>query len=189
MVGQRLGHMDRLSGRLEACKGSKNSDRRASHWRGCRLMTSILENYTPVPEAGCWLWLGCWHVRGYGKTGGHDGSRIAHRVFFEAHKGAIPEGLFVCHKCDTPSCVNPDHLFAGTAAENGADAANKGRGREARGEKNSSAKLTERQVLAIFNDPRPEREVADEFGVSAGTVTAIKNGRAWRHLNLRNAKP
>jgi hypothetical protein len=89
----------------------------------------LLENYIPVPEAGCWIWLGGWNMSGYGRIGRHGKALpSAHRMFYTAHKGPIPKGLFVCHKCDTPACVNPDHLFVGTAMDNVQDMIRKGRG-------------------------------------------------------------
>lgn len=90
----------------------------------------LLQNYIPVPEAGCWLWTGPWCDSGYGRVARH-GKEItrAHRMFYTVHKGEIPKGLFVCHKCDTPACVNPDHLFLGTARDNVQDMIRKGRNR------------------------------------------------------------
>lgn len=89
------------------------------------------EKYIPVPEAGCWLWERAVLPAGYGLFGmrGRKGRRmfLAHRVSWELHNGPIPEGLVVCHKCDVPSCVNPDHLFIGTASDNQKDCFRKGR--------------------------------------------------------------
>jgi hypothetical protein len=90
----------------------------------------LLENYAAVPEAGCWLWLGGWNTEGYGKVSKHGKMVVqAHRMFYEIHKGPIPSGMLVCHKCDTPSCVNPEHLFLGNHVENALDMVRKGRGR------------------------------------------------------------
>lgn len=96
----------------------------------------LLTNYTPVPETGCWLWLVGWKRDKYGKV--NKGGRAiteAHRMFYQHFNGEIPSGLYVCHKCDTPSCCNPSHLFLGTHADNMADMVRKGRSRQGRKEK------------------------------------------------------
>lgn len=87
------------------------------------------QRYVTVPEAGCWLWIGRAKPKGYGRIGiGRNKQFAAHRVSWELFRGEIPAGMCVCHKCDTPSCVNPDHLFLGTHADNAGDRQRKGRG-------------------------------------------------------------
>ena len=90
---------------------------------------AFLSNYIPVPESGCWLWLGGTSRHGYGQLGGHRKNVLAHRAFYVAHKGEMPAGVCVCHKCDTPLCVNPDHMFLGTQKDNAIDRERKNRGR------------------------------------------------------------
>lgn len=91
---------------------------------------SFHELYTKEPMSGCWLWTGSFFANGYGrfKEIGVTGQK-AHRRSYEIHKGKIPEGMYVCHSCDNPPCVNPDHLWLGTNSDNMKDMVRKGRGR------------------------------------------------------------
>ncbi len=150
-----------------------------------RMTDYVASNYIPVPESGCWLWLGSWSTSGYGRIGSSGKKPMTvSRLFYEAFKGPIPDGAVICHKCDTPPCCNPDHLFAGTKADNNADMARKGRARKAAGEHNSAVKLTEPEVRSIHADNRSNTKVARTYGVSRGTVIGIRRGYLWRHLQL-----
>lgn len=138
-----------------------------------------------VASTGCHLWTGYKMPNGYGQFGGWDekGKRrmlLAHRVAYELAFGQIPIETLVCHKCDVPACVNPDHLFLGTQTDNMGDAVLKGRA--ARGERQGSSKLTEQQVKKIKMARGTHESIASYFGVSRRTVGMIKRGERWGHV-------
>jgi hypothetical protein len=87
------------------------------------------EKYTPEPNSGCWLWDAYVGTSGYGRLQGRRGKppHTSHRLSWELHFGTIPDDMFVLHRCDVRSCVNPDHLFIGSKGDNNRDAARKGR--------------------------------------------------------------
>jgi len=96
-------------------------------------IAELLDRMTiPVPESGCWLWTGAIDSHGYGKLKRRRKIITAHREAWRLHKGEIPNGMFVCHKCDTRACANPDHLFLGTHQDNMDDMKRKGRARSGR---------------------------------------------------------
>lgn len=138
------------------------------------------------PELGaCWEWTGFRNAKGYGQFKTNE---LAHRFSYELHFGPIPKGLFVCHRCDHPACVKPDHLFLGTPAENTADMLAKGRHRTAphtplRGEANPGSKLTLADVRTLFrlrSEGLSAARVGRALGVNPETVFKIEKGLAWR---------
>lgn len=136
----------------------------------------------PCPITGCWLWGGANVEKGYGIITGIKGSQYAHRIMFAAVNGFLPD--HVCHSCDTPWCVNPDHLFPGDAAINNADMRRKGR--HGRGERARAAVLTDATVAEIIrmkNTDVSQYAVADRFGVTQTTISMIWSGRIWKHLH------
>lgn len=135
----------------------------------------------PVTESGCWIWLGAANADGYGSIDIGDKSMRAHRASWEAHRGPVPEGMSVLHRCDVPSCINPDHLFLGTQLENIADRTRKGRGKHQvySGEAHPCCKLTAATVDYIRNSPLKQRELARIFGTSQSHVSNIQRGKRW----------
>lgn len=128
----------------------------------------------------CIMFTGCKNHKGYGLI--HYNGKLchAHRVSYEVFFGKIPEKTYICHTCDNRACVNPNHLFAGSHAENMADMVKKGR--SLKGEKSSSAVLTEASVIKIRSDNRSQRKIALEYGVSKTTISKIKNRETWTHI-------
>lgn len=136
--------------------------------------------------SGCWLWTGTCVRDGYGRLH-HAGREMrAHRIAYEFARGAIPNGMLVCHRCDVPACANPDHLFLGTNAENMRDCVAKSR--PARGERVATNKLTADQVREIRAacGSVPERglrlRLARHYGVSWTQIDWIAKRRTWKHL-------
>lgn len=145
-------------------------------------------NKVEKTPSGCWLWTGAKSARGYGAVWIRDGikktSLRAHRVSWEITKGAIPQGLHVLHHCDVPACVNPDHLYLGTNADNVADAIARKRYKPLRGEAAPNAKLTVEQVHEIRESKEPSREIGLKFGISSMQVSRIRRGIAWSNMSV-----
>jgi hypothetical protein len=140
-----------------------------------------------VPEAGCWLWLGATNESGYGRFSFGGRNSFAHRVSYELHIGAIPDGLWVLHRCDVPCCVNPAHFFLGTRSDNVSDAVAKNRLRPRRGEENGRAKLTVNDVAFIRDSGLPARALAKLLGMSPVTIWDIRAARIWKHVSSGRA--
>ena len=139
----------------------------------------------------CWVWIGGRDIDGYGSFRGKVRGleyKKAHRFSYALHEADVPRYKHVLHRCDNPWCVNPDHLFLGTNADNMADKMAKGRFRVPRGAASHWAVLTEEQVRAIAIDARPYAAIAADYEVSPQTVGDIKNRRSWRHIDVSPVK-
>lgn len=151
--------------------------------------TLVLERFVKKwkrnDETGCWEWIGARHRQGYGQFYIDGKILLSHRVAWMLRHGSMPTPeQKVCHRCDNPRCVNPDHLFLGSQADNARDCVAKGRANRARqfGETNPVARLTENQVRDIHRDQRQHREIASAYGVAESTISMIKRGRNWPHI-------
>ena len=135
----------------------------------------VYENYR-----GCWICTS--HSR---DSKGYVGYQIRgkrgrmHRYMYEKYYGPIPKGMFVCHHCDNPSCVNPTHLFLGDNSANLRDAARKGR--------INTTKLTPKQVYEIYDMPGTQQSIANRYGVSRSEIQCIKTKKSWKCLWERSA--
>lgn len=141
-----------------------------------------------LASEACWVWTGARDRHGYGRISCQRGAvwrpRFAHRVSWELHRGQIPDGMCVLHRCDNTSCVNPGHLFLGTQRDNVQDMDNKGRRvvRVRTGAEHSMAKLSEADALAILRSTAKGVLLAREYGVTPALVSAIRKRKVWRHL-------
>ena len=154
---------------------------------------SIRERFEALVALGendqCWPWMGAKRGNGY-KTYGlfwlQGQPRSAHRISWLLYRGALPSGKQICHTCDNGLCVNPNHLFAGTALDNARDMQKKGRQRygvnPARGSENGHSKLTEAQVFLIKKDRRAQATIALEYGLHPSVISRIKGGKRWKHV-------
>lgn len=153
---------------------------------GLSAVERMLANVEIITETGCWIFMGGLS-EGYGIVSmpGERGTapERAHRLSYEHFNGPIPEGLFVCHRCDIRCCCNPHHLFPGTQHVNNTDMANKGR--SSRGEDRPTAKLTEeivRTMRARHASGESISNIARLTGVSVSTARKAIRGLKWRHV-------
>lgn len=137
----------------------------------------------------CWLWNGPVDKNGYGRmrVGGRKIKGV-HRVSLEAHTGQVADGLLVCHHCDTPACVNPQHLYVGTALQNNRDKMQRGRGVFYHGEESGTSKLTEenvREIVRLYSTGEwRQADLASKYAVSNATIQLILSGKNWKHLDI-----
>jgi hypothetical protein len=144
------------------------------------------------PADGCWLWTRCKGRQGYGYISVEGRGRKATHVSIYLKTGEWPpKGMFVCHSCDNPPCVNPDHLWIGTCGDNARDMVAKGRNvhpnglppdKQPRGTRHGSAKLTEDDVRAIRASSEPYLKMAAHYGVDECTIYNVRSRRKWKHI-------
>jgi hypothetical protein len=134
--------------------------------------------------SGCWLWECRINSDGYGKLKFREHEQFAHRVSWMLHRGEIPLGACILHKCDTPACVNPDHLYVGSKADNIRDREQRKRIDHSyhSGENHKDTKLTSADILRIRADPRPHRQVAKDYGIHPSATWKIKTRKSWKHV-------
>lgn len=137
---------------------------------------------------GCWERTGTKNSQGYGLFSLAAGETVfAHRHSYRTYRGPIPRGLLVCHTCDNPRCVRPDHLWVGTVSDNNADARSKGRAippPDQRGENHSQHKLTGSAVKEIRElwPAYTQAAIGARFGVSVQTVSKIVRRQRWASI-------
>jgi len=167
--------------------------RRAAGLRGAlvkaeRYRATIRERFwarvAPENENGCRLWVGNFFTTGYGDFAWKGRSTGAHRVAWMLERGEIPAGKLICHHCDVKGCVNPDHLYVGSALDNSRDAHQRNRVRPPKGEQHSAAKLTAAAVVEIRRRAATEStaSLAREFGAGWATVRDVIAGRTWKSV-------
>ncbi|MFA7238188.1 MAG: HNH endonuclease [Phycisphaeraceae bacterium] len=134
-------------------------------------------------ETGCWEWTGYLNEKGYGRLRIQGRHLYAHRLSYELFCGPLTDEQMVCHKCDNPMCCNPEHLFLGTRGDNIRDA--KAKGRNNRGVRNRSAKLTDDDVRAIRSARASgmlQKDIASQYGLHKNMVYYICTRKNWGHV-------
>jgi hypothetical protein len=146
------------------------------------LKERLLEKAIVDAETKCWNW-SAGRKNKYGSICVGRLMKSAHRVSYEIHCGPIPEGMYVCHLCDNMLCINPEHLFLGTPADNVIDMIRKGRKVIQRGADHGRAKLTEADIIAIRSETMAtQQNLADKYGVTPQNISDIKTRKRWSHL-------
>jgi hypothetical protein len=146
----------------------------------------LMERFMEKVRKGenCWEWIGGKQAHGYGVIRQNGKNKSAHRISYQLFIGIIPDGLCVLHKCDNPSCVNPDHLFLGTQLDNNRDAIAKGRTYYPKGENNHSKLLNIHIpiIRKLHKRGISQTNIAKQYGVSQQLISNIITGKTWKHL-------
>ena len=150
-----------------------------------RFWAKVDKNGPLILKTRCWVWTGSKNPGGYGQFRTEGKTQKAHRWSYEFHKGPIQIDLHVCHMCDHRSCINPNHLFAGSRLDNMRDCLQKGRRPIMRGEMNGRTKLTESQILDIRSRHSYyglNAALSREFNVTHVLISKIRSGGLWKHV-------
>lgn len=177
---------------LETPRDTAQRAPRQRKWRGLDLTGLVEEKFADRfwskvdPTGDCWLWTARTTPQGYGQFFVRRGQYYgAHAVSHTLVHGPIPPGGVICHRCDNPPCVNPDHLFLGSQSDNALDMFAKGRASRTHGTARLNARLDDDAVREI-REAHPYhgliRDLAARFGVSCTTVRKVRNGQKWRHV-------
>lgn len=141
---------------------------------------AVLINHMDAQSDGCAVWTASRNLKGYGLCK-LFGENFAHRASWVAHFGPIPVGMFVCHACDNPPCVNPSHLFLGSAADNSADMVAKGRAPRNAGDRSGMARVSDADVhvmRALRAEGLPLKVIAARFSISDSQTSRICSGKS-----------
>lgn len=138
----------------------------------------------------CWEWQAAKFPNGYGSFRVNSTrTSVAHRIAFLLHTGNLSDDKIICHTCDNPSCVNPNHLFEGTHSDNANDMVSKGRhsskNRNQKGELNNCAKLNAKIVLKIrslYTQGKTQKEISLLTNVNKANVWCIVHRKSWQHI-------
>ena len=154
------------------------------YMRGKTIEEKLIANHVKNKETDCWEWIAAKHSFGYGNM--MEGR--AHRLAYQTWIGEIPRNMCVCHHCDNPSCINPDHLFLGAHKDNLRDMHNKKRWKitNRKGEDYSVSKLNDKKVKEIKKlllRGEFQHAIAEKFGVAQSTIKCINKEQTWKHVS------
>lgn len=145
-----------------------------------KLLGNITKN-----EENCWVWNKSKDKKGYGKTNYKNKIMLCHRLSWLLFNKSLNNNMYVCHKCDNPSCINPDHLFLGTNRDNILDAYHKNRLKLKFGENNKSSKLNYKKIIEIrdlYKKGYTLVSLSNIYHVSSQTIGSIVKRKTWKHV-------